>query len=328
MTRPRLAVLLVGIVLLAALAVHAGMAAVLRSLAILGARGFALVTIIHLPVLLLMGLAWWWIGRDIAGASPGAFIEARLVRDSVAEVLPFSQIGGFLAGLRLLVLTGIDAVQGGFCQFADLVMEFSAKLLYAMMGLLLLTVLLPGARPTPALSIGLTLAALAAILAIVWRKRLTALLERYATILVARWAPPRSGPALRSNVAHFFALDRSAPGFAIHIVCWLFGAVEGWVTLRLMGTAVTGSEALVIDSLATTLRTFGFLVPAAIGVQEAAYVLACGLFGIAPAEAVAFSLTRRARDLSIGLLGLAAWQFLEARIYRRNRSLDMGTAGT
>jgi hypothetical protein len=56
------------------------------------------------------------------------------------------------------------------------------------------------------------------------------------------------------------------------------------------------------------LRTFVFMVPAAAGVQEASYVLACAVFGIAPAAAVAASFARRARDLTLGTatLGIAA----------------------
>jgi hypothetical protein len=62
-----------------------------------------------------------------------------------------------------------------------------------------------------------------------------------------------------------------------------------------------------------SLRTFGFWVPAALGVQEAAYVLVSGLFGLGPELAIAFSLVRRARDLLIGFVGLSVWQGLEVK---------------
>jgi hypothetical protein len=49
-------------------------------------------------------------------------------------------------------------------------------------------------------------------------------------------------------------------------------------------------------------------VPAAAGVQEAAYLLAGAVFGISPAAALAASLARRARDLvlGVGTMGIAA----------------------
>jgi uncharacterized membrane protein YbhN (UPF0104 family) len=69
----------------------------------------------------------------------------------------------------------------------------------------------------------------------------------------------------------------------------------------------------VIDSLFTGIRTFAFFIPGAIGVQEAAYVALCAMFGISPGMALAFSLVRRARDFLIGTPSLAAWQMTEGR---------------
>ena len=70
---------------------------------------------------------------------------------------------------------------------------------------------------------------------------------------------------------------------------------------------MSAARALVLDSVVAGLRTFVFMVPAAAGVQEASYVLACAVFGMSPAAAVAGSLARRARDLALGAatLGLA-----------------------
>ena len=316
MTHGRLVIFLAGLLLLAGLAAWAGMDAVLKSLAALGARGFLLVTLVHVPVIALLGLAWWCMGRGMAGMTPLRFIGARLVRDSVAEVLPFSQIGGFLAGLRLIDRMGADALAGGFSMFADLVTEFTAKLFYALMGVAALAALSPGARLAGPLLFVL-LPAIACIgLAFAFRTRLRSLAGRAALRLVRRWMPQRAAAAT-ADPGRFFAFRRTLPGFAIHLACWLIGAGEAWLTLRLMGMPVSPSEALAIDALGTTLRTFGFAVPGAAGVQEAGYALVCALFGIGPAEAVAFSVARRARDLTIGLPGIALWQYLEARGCRR-----------
>jgi hypothetical protein len=38
-------------------------------------------------------------------------------------------------------------------------------------------------------------------------------------------------------------------------------------------------------------------------------VLACGLFGIPPEQALAFALLRRIRDIALGLPGIAAWRW-------------------
>jgi putative membrane protein len=316
MTRVRLALFLAGTAAFAILAIHAGMATVIRMLGLLQPVGFAIITAIHLPVIILMGLAWWTVGQDARGATPAKFMAARLVRDSVAEILPFSQIGGFLSGLRLLHLLGLDRVTGALSMLADLTIEFAAKLAYALAGVLALAILIPGEHPLRPffLALASVLVVLATITA--FRKQIRCRLENMAARMAARWSPLRYHDT-GADFGRFFAWRRSLPNFAIHTGCWLFGAVEAWVTFRLMGLAVTGPQALSIDSLGTALRTFGFLVPAAMGVQEAGYVLVCGLFGVGPAEAVAFSLARRARDLALGLPGLMVWQFFETRAYRR-----------
>jgi uncharacterized membrane protein YbhN (UPF0104 family) len=115
------------------------------------------------------------------------------------------------------------------------------------------------------------------------------------------------------DFARVFTPAHILPSLAIHAVCWVLGAAEAWITFRLMGLDVSLGQALVIDSLGTAFRTLGFLVPGALGVQEAGYVMVCALFGITPAQAMAFSLARRARDLLIGLAGLGLWQTLEIR---------------
>ncbi|HEX4635260.1 MAG TPA: hypothetical protein VH189_03705, partial [Rhizomicrobium sp.] len=90
---------------LIAITVRAGMEPVLRALATLSFSGLAAITLMHLPVIALMGLAWWFVGRAVTDASWNAFIVARLTRDAIAEILPFSQLGGFVGGIRLLILT-------------------------------------------------------------------------------------------------------------------------------------------------------------------------------------------------------------------------------
>src|ERR1700744_404815 len=80
------AVFLAGVAALAAVTVEAGIAPVLRALALLKFSGLGIVTLMHLPVIALLGLAWWYAGRGLMDARPGAFVAARLARDSIAEV--------------------------------------------------------------------------------------------------------------------------------------------------------------------------------------------------------------------------------------------------
>jgi glycosyltransferase 2 family protein len=297
----RLPIVLAGIAVLLGLALWAGVPAIVRAFVALGLPGLICVVLIHLPIIVLLGIAWWSIGRSAGILS---FVEARLVRDSVADVLPFSQVGGFAAGIRLLSLTGGPAWAGAFSLFADLLMEFFGKLFYAMAGLALLIQLRPGSVLPPYLMVALGLAIGASLLLLL----LPSLLLRVVSRFLGRWT---TGDSASSQLLSMLAPRRLAASGFLHAVCWILGGVEAWVTLCLMGVSVTLLEALAIDSLVMSLRTFGFWVPAALGVQEAAYVLVSGLFGLGPQVAIAFSLVRRARDLLIGVIGLAVWQGME-----------------
>jgi hypothetical protein len=80
-----------------------------------------------------------------------------------------------------------------------------------------------------------------------------------------------------------------------------------------MGVSVSLTAALVIDSLIYGIRSFAFMIPNALGVQEAAYVMLGSLFGVTPDVALALSLIRRGRDIVLGTPVLIVWQLIEGK---------------
>jgi putative membrane protein len=306
------AIFVIGVAALASLAVRAGMNEVVSALAALGWGGLAIISLLHVPVIVVMGLAWWSVGRG--GASPRVFLAARWVRDSVGEVLPFSQIGGYLSGIRAATVAGVPLQAAALSMVGDLNAEFAAKLPYVLVAILVLMAVLPGNYLIRPILVALILIAAGLGAAFVFRKRLIAAFERATARMVGKWLPERE---IRLDLGHYFARDRFLPACSIHLVMWFFGTLEAWVTFRLMGIHVSMVEALAIDALGTSFRTLGFMVPAAAGVQEAGYVLVGLAFGLPPAQGIAFSLARRARDLVIGVPGLGVWQLLEAKAFRR-----------
>jgi hypothetical protein len=56
-----------------------------------------------------------------------------------------------------------------------------------------------------------------------------------------------------------------------------------------------------------------FFVPGRVGIQEAAYTVLAGIFGVPPEIAISLSLLRRARDFVIAVPVLLAWQGVEAK---------------
>lgn len=307
--------LILGAAVLAATLIYAGAGAVIRTLEGLRLTGLLIIVLAHLPIEAMMGIAWRLAAGSAPSASPRRYMWARLVRDAAAETLPFSQIGGFVLGVRALRLSGPAALRGVLSMTVDLIVELGAKLPYVIAGVLALLSLAPGSGLTRPLAIGLVLTAAAVALPVLGRHRLGHVLDRAIRKVSERWpvlaslrrmqAEGDSNSVIADILRH---RTRLLSALALHLLCWFLGAAELWLIFHLLGKPVTAARALVIDGVVSGLRTFVFMVPAAAGVQEASYVLAGAAVGIAPAAAVAASLARRARDLTMGAatLGIAA----------------------
>ncbi len=313
MSRAKLLAAVLGAVGLIAAVAYAGVGSVAQAAERVGLAGLVIVALIHLPVIALTGSAWSFIGNRQSGASPWKFIWARYVREATAEVLPFSQLGGIVAGVRALGLAGLSGLSAMSSMLVDVIVEQLAKLPYVLAGAILLLSGHHAASLRLATSAVLPAGALA-VAVIVYRQRLLSMLEGAARLIARRWPAVRIGPDIGQALRQVSAPDRrTTAAFATHTLAWMLGALETWIIFHLMGVAVTVTGALIIDSLFCGLRTFGFAVPAALGVQEAGYVLVCALLGIPAAPAVACSLIRRAREWVIGIPGLGVWQLIESR---------------
>lgn len=310
---------LAGVAAIAALIAVFGAGAVLRSLAAIGWRGFAAICLIHLGLIAVMGLAW----RGLAPGRPILpFLSARLLREAGSEVLPLSPVGGCVIGARALMLAGVPGSTAAASTIVDLTLEFLAKLAYTALGLVLLVGLRPRSEMTLPVTIGLAAASLGAIGFVAAQRHGLRLFERLAGNLGRGWAERTASgaAALQQALRHTYQRPRGLwTGFALHLACWIAGAVEAWLALRLGGAPLPFKTVLVIESLLYAIRTLAFAVPNAVGVQEGAYVLIGASFGLAPDMALALSLVKRARDLAIGLPALGVWQIVESRRLWRGR---------
>ena len=314
MQRGTVIALTIGVAAVAAAVVRAGAGAVAQALESLHLSGLLVLALLHLPIIVLMGFAWRLASGDDPPASPSRFLWARFVRDAAGEVLPFLYLGGVVFGVRALG-RGRTITLGAVSACIDGAIELAAKLPYVLAALLTLLALGPQNRFTRLLSLALIATAVVVASLALARRSLGASLGAMARAVSSRWPAVLSlddGGAGRDVQACFDRILRQRArlwsGFALHLCCWCLGAGEVWVTFRLLGVDLTLSQALAIDGTVVGLRTFGFMIPAAAGVQEASYMLAAALFGIPPAAAIAGSFARRARDLvlGVGTLGIAA----------------------
>jgi putative membrane protein len=311
-----------GIVLLALLGIglavyfvgRAGLGAVVSAVLAVGWGGFAILCAYALALFMLLGAAWYVLAPATPPSQMPAFIWGRLVRDSAAEVLPFSQVGGFLLGARAAMFGGIAPPLAFASTIVDVSAEMVAQLAYAALGIGLLFLRAPDTSFTRLLggilAAGLILAAVAGTLFIVVQRRGIRFSER----LVSHWFPK----ATLHTAAMAAAIDAiyTSParvGFSIglHFAAWLASALGTWIAFFLIGVPIDLEAVLAIESLVYAMRSAAFVVPNGLGVQEAAYALLTPLFGVGPEMGIAVSVLKRARDIAIGIPILIIWQAME-----------------
>jgi glycosyltransferase 2 family protein len=303
-----------------ALLLYNGFGEILGGVAAIG-WGLALIVAIRLGALSIAGLAWGAaLGRAVQ--RPAALlIGLRIIREAINCLLPAAQIGGDLIGGRLLARTGVAPGLAMAGILVDVLLQTVTQGSFALVGL---AVLWFGFGDIPVVR-ELGWGAVAAVPALggffmAQRFGLFALVDRSLAVLRRIWPglglerPLDLQPALQRLYAAPSALGLAA---ALHLLGWLAGTAEIWLALSRMGANPDLGEALVLESLGQAVRSAGFAVPGALGIQEGGFILLGSLFGLSAASAVALSLVKRLPDLAIGLPGLLAWQGLEMALLRR-----------
>jgi putative membrane protein len=302
-----------------------GAGAVLRSLVAVGGGGFAAICAIHLVLMAVMGVAWRAL---LPGARPWVAIWGRLVRDSGSEVLPLSQVGGYVLGARALTLAGVPGTMAAASTIVDVTIEFLAQLAYTALGLALLIRLEPETAAAGPVALGLAAATVVAAAFVLVQRRGFYYFDRIARILGQGWAAKTAAgaAALHAALADIYRRRRGLLlSFLLHSACWVASAAEAWLALRLAGQPLPFAAVLAIESLMYAVRAAAFAVPNAVGVQEGAYILLGATFGVTPEMALALSFLKRARDIAIGLPTLGIWQAVEGgRLLRRAEGTPAG----
>ncbi len=252
------------------------------------------------------------------------FFRARWVRGSVAALVPISGVGAALVAVRLLMQAGLGADMAAASLVVDATMEMVSQTIFTMLGLGLLIAAAPWSRALSAITAGLLISilALAAFIAS-QRGGALRLLDSGLARLARRW--PRLAPlteaSLHDRLMRLHRRRRAAlVAGLLHLVAWLLGAGEVWLVLYAFGRPVSAATCVIVESLTMAARSAGFLVPGALGVQEAALLAVGGLVGLSAEAAMIVAVVKRLRDIAVGVPGLLLWQWAEGRWFQLRRS--------
>lgn len=245
-------------------------------------------------------------------------LRLRWIRESVNTLLPVAQIGGEVVGARLLRARGMSLAAASASVTVDLTLGIASQIVFVLLGLALLA---RGSQPlevTRSIVEGAILAGVMVFLfLVIQRGGVLHVVERILVRLSSRtgWSALGEVGGLNAAIASLYRRPAHLGlSFVHHLISWMLGGIEVMLALYLLGVPVDLGDALVIESLGQAIRSLGFAVPGALGVQEGGYILVCGLVGIGPQTAIELSLLKRIREVALGVPGLLAWQFVEGRL--------------
>lgn len=279
------------------------------------------VILLHLVPLLFSGLAWQRVLHGVWEKPASVFVQARWIREGVSDLLPVMQIGGHLVGARFLTLHGAKAGTAGASVVLDVTMRLMAQLVFTFIGIALLLSYGSQATATVLWWMGGVLFGGLCLLGFILAQRwgLFKLLEKFLHFVSRKWHLPSLGNIqnLHDTIQALYCDPfRLLISGGYHLLSLLAGTVEIWVLLFLMGQPIDPWEALLLESLGQAVRTAGFAVPGALGIQEGGFLLLGNLVGLSPATALGLSLVKRLRDVVLGLPALMVWQLLEGKHLR------------
>ncbi len=280
------------------------------------AAGWAILAVIayhFLVPVVLDALAWWILFPKVERPQLRRVYWMRWIGESVSTLVPSAAVGGDLVRARLAAISG-SSVAGVFTQAA-----------FTLLGVVLLVNATGQKNFVGPTLIGI-IVGVAAVCGFYFVQRLG--MFRFLARMIARLA---NSPEWHSLVQSGETLDETirslyARRHAVIACCgWtilslVLNSGEILIALWALNLHATVVNAIILQSMALTIRSVAFPIPGGLGVQESGYVLVGNLLGIPGETAFALSLIARVRELGFGIPGLIGWQLIEGRRLLRARA--------
>ncbi|WP_206952758.1 lysylphosphatidylglycerol synthase domain-containing protein [Trinickia acidisoli] len=309
-----------GIAIFIALVVRDGAGDVVH---VIGQAGFALLWLVpfHALPLLLDACGWRTLLR---GRAPLAFLWwVATVREAVSRLLPVLAVGGEIVGIRLARWRVRDASRVSASVIVEVLVTIAVQYAFSALGVVLILAATGGDHAkTIALALVLSLP-LPVITALLLRRGgVFRAIERFAARALGsehRFLQGIDGARLDAEIdALMTRTGVLLQAFVWQFAGYLVGALETYWALALLGHPVSAGGAIAIEALTQAVRHAAFMVPAGLGVQEAAVVLLAQMFGVDREVGLSLALVKRMREVLFGCMALGSWQLAEMVRARRH----------
>jgi putative membrane protein len=312
---------LAGLALLTALVVYEGWSDIAGALARAG-WPLLLLAPFRLLTLALDTCAWRVLLEPIdrtRRAGPLFLLWIGAVREAINRLLPAAGVAGEVVGVRLARLRLPDTTAISATVIVEVLVTIVVLYLFCGIGVVLMAHIAAGLGQVWIIAASLVLSLPLPLLAW-WLLRHGAVFERLEAWAARLLGPDNrvglhlDGARLDAEIKRLFA-ERGllARAMAWQLAAYLLGTFETWYALSLLGHPVGIATARAIEALTQASRHATFLVPAGLGVQEAAVLLFGYLAGVGGDVALSLALVKRMREIVVGVPALLSWQWVEAR---------------
>jgi putative membrane protein len=309
--------LIIGAAISTALIINHNVSSVLEAFGRVG-WGFTLIFLIQISGFALNSFAWRALFRLERPGFIYTLLVLRWIRESINYLLPVARLGGEMVAVRLLAVRGRDVNTAIASIVVDKTLEFLGLFFFALPGIIFLSEHGGNGsiRHWAVQALGFLFVLLIVFLA-AQRWGLLKVVDKLVKKFFGTCAGLYGSSAKNiHDMAWTMYADTSrviSAGF-LHALAWTPGALQVWVALHFMGFTIGLPEAFVIECLAQVICAAAFIMPAALGAQEAAYMaIGWWLFGLPPEAGLAVSLVQRLKDVVFSIPGLLAWQGFEGR---------------
>jgi putative membrane protein len=314
-----------GAALFTALLVREGVAQIGGAIATAGWAILAVIAYHFFVPVFLDSLAWWVLFPKAERPPLRRIYWMRWIGESVSTVVPSAAVGGDIVRARLAAIKGAPLPVAAGTVLVDLTLGVFTQAAFTLLGVVLL-VQSTGQRSFVGPTIIATVIGVAAVGGFYYVQRRG--MFRFLARMIAKLANSpewqslvQSGETLDQTVRSLYANRGAVIGCcAWTILSLILNSGEIWIALHALNLHATIANAIILQSMAMTIRSAAFAVPAGIGVQEGGYLVVGNLLGIPGDTAFALSLIARVRELTLGIPGVIAWQLIEGRRLLRTRT--------
>ena len=317
MKRATLLALVAGTILFVALLRHYGIGQIFTAVIAAG-WGLLWVSLYRYVTIATDALGWRALFAESARPALGPLVRIRWIGESINSLLPVAQVGGDVARARLATHLGVPGPEAGATVVVDFTLGLVTQILYTVLGVVLLVQAGASGAETRGWLAGLLVAGLAiAAFYVVQRLAPFQKLAGVVRLLLGgrAWQSLADDASeLDRNVSTVYGRRRAVLTSAgWRMTTWLLHTGETWLALYALGTPISLTDALILESLGTAVRSAAFAIPGGLGVQEGGFLLLGSRLGLGPETALALALVKRVRELLVGGPGLIAWAMSEGR---------------